>query len=83
MVCVCLIVGTAYDFYLDYEKKNKVGAFEHARHVKLDMTMPDRKSKSLYVVNNNNNVTIEENLETSKPAINLRKKNIRYIIGKN
>ncbi|XP_018572754.1 nose resistant to fluoxetine protein 6-like isoform X2 [Anoplophora glabripennis] len=59
IVVVLLVIATLFDLYLGHQKKrNKNSHFS----TKLDMSMPDIKTKngkcSLYVVNNNNEVCI-------------------------
>ncbi|XP_068911738.1 nose resistant to fluoxetine protein 6 [Tenebrio molitor] len=55
VVVICLIGGTSYDFYLEYNEKRKKLLVLSQTHLKLDMSMPDTKTKSgVYIVNNNN-----------------------------
>ncbi|KAJ8919034.1 hypothetical protein NQ315_016940 [Exocentrus adspersus] len=65
IVVVLLIMGTLFDLYLDHlKKKAKNSHFS----TKLDMTMPDVKTKngkcSLYVVNNNAEVCSDDHLQS-------------------
>ncbi|KAJ8944684.1 hypothetical protein NQ318_015892 [Aromia moschata] len=59
MVVALLIVGTSFDFYLEHLKNKQVKEKSGHYNAKLDMAVPDTKSKNgkcgLYVVNNNNN----------------------------
>ncbi|VEN43512.1 unnamed protein product, partial [Callosobruchus maculatus] len=58
-VIFLLIAGTCFDYYLEYLKKCKLKAKNCMFSSKIDMSMPDSKTKNgkcgLYVVNNNNN----------------------------
>ncbi|CAH1967120.1 unnamed protein product [Acanthoscelides obtectus] len=65
LVVFLLIAGTCFDYYLEYIKKSKMKAKNCVFSSKIDMTMPDSKTKNgkcgLYVVNNNNNNDIDTN----------------------
>lgn len=67
-VVVCLIVGTSYDFYLEHNEKRKKLLSLSQTHLKLDMAMPDTKTKNgVYIVNNNNNLDEPETKTDQKP----------------
>ncbi|EFA05306.2 nose resistant to fluoxetine protein 6 [Tribolium castaneum] len=71
-VVVCLIIGTSYDFYLEHEEKRKKLMSISQTHLKLDMSMPDTKTKNgVYTVNNNNEET-EAGLKTEAKPRTLR-----------
>ncbi|KAJ8973375.1 hypothetical protein NQ317_007188 [Molorchus minor] len=55
IIVALLITGTSFGFYLEHMKNKRL----KEKHAKLDMAMPDIKTKNgkcgLYIVNNNNN----------------------------
>jgi hypothetical protein len=81
VVVICLIGGTSYDFYLEYNEKRKKLLVLSQTHLKLDMSMPDTKTKSgVYIVNNNN--VANGHIDETESNRNSRPRTLNAIISK-
>jgi hypothetical protein len=81
VVVICLIGGTSYDFYLEYNEKRKKLLVLSQTHLKLDMSMPDTKTKSgVYIVNNNN--VVNGHIDETESSRNSRPRTLNAIISK-